>query len=296
MKRHVEKLAILFADVNGSTALYEKQGDQVARAIIARCMAIMIAAVNARHGRVIKTIGDGMMCTFPTAEAAFHAACEMQYAIENERPGGATPIHIHVGFHYGEALHEHNDIFGDAVNIASRIADLTRTREIMTTRATVEVLPPELRDKTRQMFRSGIRGKDEEVGMFRVLWEMEDTMITRIGNPSGRGVDTTKWSMTLRYQGKSYLLDEMNRRVTIGREDGCTIVMKGNYTSRQHAIIECSHGKFTLTDQSSNGTFVRFEAGHVVHLQSESIILHGSGSIVVGNDPAVDVLEFAICA
>ena len=287
------QLAILFADVNGSTALYERLGDQAARSIILRCMEIMFRVVNARQGRVIKTIGDEVMCTFPTAEAAFHASCEMQRAFESERPGGNVPLHMHIGFHYGEALQENNDIFGDAVNVAARIASMTRTREILTTRATFELLPDELRNQTREVIRAGLKGKDAEMGLFRIIWEFDDTL-TRVGNPSGRGVDTTRSSMVLRYQGNSYMLDETNRSATLGREEGCTILIRGGFASRQHARVEYRYGKFTLIDRSSNGTIVRFEDGHVVHLQSEEIILYGTGDIVIGTDADQEVIAFAI--
>ena len=82
MPQQIKKLAILFADISGSTALYAKHGDGAARQMVAACINIMAVSINAYLGRLIKTIGDEIMCTFPTAEAALHAACAMQAAVE----------------------------------------------------------------------------------------------------------------------------------------------------------------------------------------------------------------------
>ncbi|NOT82695.1 MAG: adenylate/guanylate cyclase domain-containing protein, partial [Gallionella sp.] len=75
MSRHVEKLAVLFADVCGSTALYEKLGDDQARKLIADCLQTITEKALAHQGKITKTIGDEVMAVFPSAEDAFLAAC-----------------------------------------------------------------------------------------------------------------------------------------------------------------------------------------------------------------------------
>ena len=69
--------AVLFADVSGSTPLYEKLGDEAALAAINRCLDILRRRCLEHGGAVIKTIGDELMCTFPDAEAALQSAAAM---------------------------------------------------------------------------------------------------------------------------------------------------------------------------------------------------------------------------
>src|SRR5438270_11002271 len=75
------ELAILFADVVGSTRLYDTMGDLRARDMVAICIDVMRGATEHRQGTVIKTMGDEVMATFPTADAALNAAAQMQQQI-----------------------------------------------------------------------------------------------------------------------------------------------------------------------------------------------------------------------
>lgn len=297
MARQTDNLAILFADISGSTALYDKLGDERASAIVARCIAVMAAEVAAHQGTLIKTIGDEIMCTFPAAEAALRAACRMQLAIEAARPSGTVPIYLHIGFHFGNVICDGGDVFGDAVNIAARVAGMTRAREIATTRATVEQLPPELKDKVRPIFRTGLKGKQEEVDVFRVLWELDDTLSTRIGLPLERRPHEGQPELQLQYRGHSYKLGDQQRSVVLGRGQDCEIVICSNLASRQHARLEYRFGKFVLIDHSVNGSYIRFKEGQVVHLAHEEAILHGSGTISLGqpfSEGPTELLEFLV--
>ena len=84
MGKDVE-VAILFADVVGSTQLYEQLGDVKARQMVGRCLDIMREATEANRGTVIKTMGDEVMSTFPTADDAMNAAKRMQERICDRR-------------------------------------------------------------------------------------------------------------------------------------------------------------------------------------------------------------------
>ena len=83
-------LAVLFADVSGSTRLYETVGDAVALATIGRCLALVRTACEGYRGRVIKTIGDEVMAVFPSADLAAEAAAEMQQRLSEMPPAGSA--------------------------------------------------------------------------------------------------------------------------------------------------------------------------------------------------------------
>jgi class 3 adenylate cyclase len=84
MSQQIEKLAVLFADICGSTALYDSVGDTQAHRLTSWCIATMLHEITPFQGVLIKTIGDEIMCTFPSAEAAFNAACAMQTAVRHK--------------------------------------------------------------------------------------------------------------------------------------------------------------------------------------------------------------------
>lgn len=298
-QQSLAKLAVLFADICGSTALYDRLGDDLARRLIARCIAMMVGEIPVHQGTLIKTIGDEIMCAFPSAEAALHAACAMQRTVENDRPIDGHQMHIRIGFHYGDVIIESGDIFGDTVNVAARVAAITRASQIMTTMAAVNALPPDLRDRTRKVMRAEFKGKQEQLDISIVIWEQDDMLSTRIGKPAFRKSPGNSNELVLRYRGQSLKVNKECRSVVVGRGEICNIIVQNNFASRQHARIELRFGKFVIVDQSTNGTYIRFKDGNVVHLAREEIILQGAGAISLGqpySENSSELVEFSVCS
>lgn len=179
--RQTNKTVVLFADICGSTALYEKLGNEAALNIITHTLNILTQQVAAHKGTVIKTIGDEIMCSFPSVAVATQAACAMHFAVEAQRPGGEEPIFVRIGFHYGEVIRKGSDLFGDTVNVAARVAAITRARQILTTEAVIEALPSGFSDKVRPIMRAAFRGKQDSFGVFQILWEPDNSLLARIG-------------------------------------------------------------------------------------------------------------------
>ena len=116
------EVAILFADVVGSTQLYDEFGDTKASETVALCLEAMKDATHQFNGTVIKTIGDEVMSTFPTVDEAMKAAITMQSRISSDnKQEGRIPDSIRVGCHFGPVVQEQNDIFGAAVHTANRM-------------------------------------------------------------------------------------------------------------------------------------------------------------------------------
>ena len=144
-------LAVLFADVSGSTRLYESLGDERALAAIGRCLALVRGACESHAGRVIKTIGDEAMSVFPTADDAAQAAADMQQLTTAEPPVESQRLALRVGFHFGPALETGGDVFGDSVNIAARLVGVAHGTQVITSAATVSALSPWLRTRVREV-------------------------------------------------------------------------------------------------------------------------------------------------
>jgi adenylate cyclase len=297
MAQRLEKLAVLFADICGSTALYEKLGDDLARRTISRCINTMTGKILVYQGKLVKTIGDEIMVTFPSAEAAFHAACAMHTAVENDQPLDDFPLHIRIGFNFGEVIHESDDVFGNTVNVAARVAAITRAGQIMATQSVYIDLPPDLKSRMRQILRAEFKGKQEYHEVYQVICEQEDTLSTRFGMPAYRKVPDSDEEMLLRYRDQTFRINNEHKSAVLGRDETCDLVVQSDLASRLHINIELRFGKFIIADQSTNGTYIRFSDGSVVHITREEISLKGNGSISLGqsfSEHPAEVVEFSI--
>src|SRR5690606_31823607 len=202
-----KQVAILFADVCGSTKLYETIGDVKARDTIARCINLMTDATERNRGTLIKTIGDEVMVTFNSVDDAAQAASEMQEKITDGLVVDGRDIQIRIGFHFGPALLDKGDVFGDAVNVAARMAGQAKAGQVLTTSVTVERLGPLWEDSVRQIDRATLKGKKDEIDLFELLWQRED--VTRMATVSWGSAPTVhKCKLVLEYQGRTIEVDE----------------------------------------------------------------------------------------
>ncbi len=282
MGRDVE-VAILFADVVGSTQLYEQLGDDKAREMVARCLEIMREATEEVSGSVIKTMGDEIMATFPTADDAMSAAKQMQETISADASLRHDEGHvaIRIGCHYGPVVQENRDIFGSAVHTANRMTSQAKAQQIITTEATVEQLSNDWSGMVRQIDVAMLRGKSDEIVLFEVLWQPDEatSMLPTVG--LGQPVSRTK-RVRLRFKGQEVTVGEGRSSATLGRAEENDLVVKGNLISRVHARIETTKDKFTLVDESTNGTFVQALSGEEIFVRRDSTLLIGEGVIGLG--------------
>jgi class 3 adenylate cyclase len=283
MGKDVE-VAILFADVVGSTQLYEQLGDVKAREMVGRCLEIMRDATESNRGQVIKTIGDEVMATFTTADDAMSAARRMQEAITaaSDLAHDHGHVAIRVGCHFGAVVQEHRDIFGSAVHTANRMTSQAKAKQIITTLATVDRLSPEWRSMARQIDVATVRGKAEEVVLFEIVWQPEEATSMLPTVPWSRDKSKVSRRLSLRSQGKEVTVGEGRKSVTLGRADDNDLVVKGHLISRVHARVESSRDRFTLVDESTNGTFVQTSDGDEIFVRRDSTVLTGEGVIGLG--------------
>src|SRR5260370_20450390 len=82
-------------------------------------------------GRVVQTIGDEVLCVFPSALAATQAATEMQSRVEMQEPVSGQRLQIHIGLQFGPVLEEGHDVFGDCVNVAARMVEVAKPSQII---------------------------------------------------------------------------------------------------------------------------------------------------------------------
>jgi len=291
MSRDKATLSILFADIAKSTHLYETLGNSLAQSIINRCLTVLAKVTERYSGTVIKTIGDEIMCTFPTADDAVKAAKEMNQSLEAlslpEKPG-FTPPNIYVGIQYGPVICEGGDVFGDAVNVAARMVALAKQRQIITTQETVDALSQDLKTAAHHIDTTVIKGKSGEASIYEIIWEQQDVTVML---DDAMGSPAFKCRIELRLRDVVIEVDDNRPSASLGRQLHNDIVVENNRVSRSHARVEYRRGKFLLIDQSTNGTFVTIQGKKAVQVKRDEFALIGSGIIGLGQEMTTDTPE-----
>jgi class 3 adenylate cyclase len=274
---------ILFADVSGSTRLFETKGDVEARRLIASVLDALSLVCVQYGGRVIKTIGDEIMCTLPGAMDGILAACDMQRKMSRDINFVREHLAVRIGFHHGNALEENDDVFGDAVNVAARMASLAKREQIVTTAATVNGLSGPRLPETRGLGRARVSGKLLPIEIVDVVWQEDTSGMTmvqsaiRMGDAAPAGA-----KLTLRHRGKLIELTENSEPFMMGREVSNNLVVEADWVSRTHAQIEYKRGHFIITDRSTNATYVCIGQDPELRLHRDEVHLRKAGSISMG--------------
>ncbi len=294
-------VGILFADIVGSTRMYEVLGDERALAVVNSCFAVMSDCVAAQGGQVVKTIGDELMASFETAPDALGAAMQIRRQIGTlpAVPGIATQVkaRVRVGLHYGPALFDRDDYFGDTVNLAARMAGLASPGQILTTGDLLDRLPVHLRGLASEFAEIEVKGRQVPVRIARVSDDATTSENTQVRFVASAPVaPLVEAALTLTFAGRTWAVPPGTRRIVCGREEGCDILLTGALASRQHATIELRRDKVILIDHSTNGTVLLVAGERPVRLMREEFSLIRAGTILFGKLDAVDAdtLAFTI--
>jgi class 3 adenylate cyclase len=272
-------MAVLFADISGSTRLYDTLGDTQAKMMVDECITLMRGIVARYGGRVIKTIGDEVMCVLPDADSGCLAATDMQLEVMALPAVSNVKRAIRAGFHAGPVIEENNDVFGDTVNLASRMAGLAKAMQIITTHATVQMLSPLLQESSRAIASLSVKGKVDDVEVCEIIWQGGDELTTMSASALS---PSRKMRLHLSYGAKELVLEQANAGIVLGRDATCEIAVADRMASRHHARIEHRRDKYFLIDQSTNGTFVTFKGEAEIALRREEVMLRGEGRIAFG--------------
>jgi len=271
----------MFVDISGSTQMYEKLGDEIAKQASDKCLAQISDIVVAQNGSVIKSIGDELMCRFDSADAAIAAAVACQVEVSTLTFTGLARISIRAAVHFGQVIEDESDIFGDAVNVAARMTGISRAGQILTTEDTVNALSGTLGGAIRQIDLAQVKGKEDKIAVYEVLWEQQDR-VTRISNDLLARIQESDMNLKLTHGRDTLEMNNQKKKSQIGRSEDCDFIVDTVLASRVHAIVELRRGKFFITDQGTNGTYVNTNSGQEVYLRREEFILHGKGKISLG--------------
>ena len=266
--------AVLFADLVGD-------------ARVAECSRALEQATAAAGGKLIKKMGEGLLATFPTPDAAAAAATQMHSAVVALAPSGDAAATLRIGFHAGPVIRRDGDVFGDTVNLAARLAQHAARGQILTSRETARLLSPALRNAARALYPVEVKGKSDKVELWEVLWQQSPDITDLADHPAGSAA-----RLRLKHRGSEIDLPEDG--LDIGRDATCAIVIDDEHVSRRHCSIRSRQGKFLVQDHSANGTYVTVEGEREITLHREDYVLRGHGWISLGQprDDAGEVLEY----
>jgi len=300
----ITERTVLFADLRGSTALFESLGNAEATSVVTHCVNAVGGSVQARNGTVIKTLGDGLMAVFDDPRDALDAAVDMHDALDaivtrgNERgaSSGLRALRLQVAMARGEVVEMAGDCYGDAVNVAARLLDHAGDNETLITVEVMQDLSLEMRARFRSLDRLVLRGRVEPVQVF----VMGGRRRAADGQPtqfSGVAQDFEPDGLRLSWTNLNRVFASQQMPVILGRSAQATFCVDDSRVSRSHARVDWHGGAFQLTDLSYNGTFVRFNDGEIVSLRRGTCTLHGSGAIGLGgppSDPGAAAVEFGV--
>jgi len=284
-----QSLTILFADVSGSTKLFETRGDVEARRLVS-AMLNALAEVTGRHGgHVIKTIGDEIMCTFPGPMQGLLGAIDMQKRIAQDVLFAQLSLAVRIGLHHGDTLVEDNAVFGDAVNTAARMASLAKREQIITTASTVRMLTNSGMLRTRSVGTARVAGKQLPIDIVDVTWQEDTSNVTMVQRAIRLDASPqTRIRLQLRYRGQALELDELSPPFTLGRDATSSLMVEAEWVSRYHALIEYKRGFFVLSDRSTNGTYIQFGDDDELRLHRDEVHLRRGGIISLGQTIALN--------
>jgi adenylate cyclase len=286
-----QPMCVLFADLAGSTSLFDKLGNTKATQLVTQCTDAMGMAVQRAGGQVIKVMGDGVLAVFNRPAQALVAAQAMRHI--EFRQG----LQVNVGIEHGQVVVRDQDVFGDAVNLAARLSDIAQSGEILLAGGAHAELDLAWQHQCRSLDNIALKGKAQPTPVWRLEPQTEmqtgPYMVTQLhGGKHDAQAAVAQMNLQLTPpEGEPTSLQSHSAQVLVlGRTAPANLQVNDARVSRSHASIQWQLDHFVISDQSSNGTWLRLDGSNTVHLlRRNSMPLVASGSIGLG----ADVDEFA---
>lgn len=295
---------VVFTDLIGSTGVFETLGNVKATQTVTQLTRWISDVCEAHGGRVVKTLGDGVLLVFADAHKAIDAVVALQRGHQKrimQLPAGER-MPIRVGVATGEVEIVDGDCFGDAVNVASRLNDLAGPHGIWVNSEEIDYVDRNDGVHFRYMGPINVRGRAEPCTVYQVEWKEDEpsefmTMLAdQMPLDSRLSADALGQQIELTYLDQKKNFKSFELPIHIGRVRHSDFMVNDPRVSRTHARIEWRHGRLMLVDVSSYGCWVRFEGGGELQLRREECVLHGRGEIALGSafsDPTVPIVKFA---
>ena len=231
-------------------------------------------------GQIYNRLDNGLQMAFDTAEAAFLGACEMQRRCAALHKIANNQLTLRIGIHQGIMLQRARDPEDNTIEIASLLAVLDDG--IVASGAVITALKPELRKLTH-----ALNDFPPEVSAHAIDWRSEIPSASYWEKsmwPSDKDNNQNKPYLLLQHNFNTLKLAQDRPFITVGRSPLNTLVLTGSHVSRNHCRIERSIDCITLTDTSSNGTFITQDKSEEIRIAKATIVLAEKGTIFFGRE------------
>lgn len=295
---------VVFADISGSTSLYETLGNERATEAVTQVTQWIGESIESHGGRVVKKLGDGVLAIFGDASTAVSAMSTLLRQHKDRLTRWPLPLRmdIRVGVATGEVVDVGGDCYGDAVNVASRLCERAGPAEIWATETAVLLAGAAPDVWYRKLGLMELRGKAESLMLYQVEWrenEEPDSLTMQAALVSSFApVDSILGQIHFSWHGVDLSFTSSDAPVHIGRATQAQLCINDPRVSRLHARIDWRNSGFVLTDMSSFGTWVRFDGSNSpVRLRRDDCILHGTGQMALGvsfSEPSAPVMTFHV--
>lgn len=299
LEKFRRRITVMFTDIRGSTAYFEKFGDVAGLIMVHKCNKTLRQVAEQHGSRVHKTIGDAIMASFEDCKQAVQAAIAMQekLATDNAAKPEDQKILVRIGLHYGTGIVKSNDVFGDVVNVASRVESVARPEQILIS----DSLADQLQNAGFNIVPVGQfqpRGKKDECGLFEVIWtgKLAPQPLVSPAVVSGGTADIEK--IKLQHLTATSEVDaeyRLGTRLTIGRSQGELTFAADLGLAPLQAAISAENGQIFLENLSREGRlFIRLKSVHI--LKDGDVIMMGKQVLEFQENPDAVALGAAIGA
>ncbi|MBF0607567.1 MAG: FHA domain-containing protein [Magnetococcales bacterium] len=280
--KYTKWVTIMFTDLEGSTVLTEEAGDLALRTVIKNQNDIIHPIINKFRGTYVKSIGDGTLSYFESARNAVEAAVDIQRAVarHNIREEDMLKIHLRIGLNTGNCIVEHNDVFGDVVNVAQRFEAMANTGEIYLSEETFNTLDETYKQLCSYIKTANIKGKKEAFKVYMAMWEH-----TAADNIVADKLDAVPVLRIERDGYPPFTIPIKEEELLIGRTSDCDISLTEQFVSRHHAHVFLLDGAYYVEDlQSQTGITLNDK------VITSSVLKHGD-VINIGPSIAITFLQ-----
>ncbi|MBF0345441.1 MAG: FHA domain-containing protein [Nitrospirae bacterium] len=249
--KYTKWVTIMFTDLEGSTVLTEEAGDLALRTVIKNQNDIIHPIMKTFKGVYVKSIGDGTLSYFESGNNAVGAAIEIQKTVAkyNRNEEDMLQIHLRIGLNTGNCIVEHNDVFGDVVNVAQRFEAMANTAEIYLSEETFNSLDERHKQLCRYVKTANIKGKKEAFKVYMAMWEDAPTDNIIVGN-----IDAVPILKVERAGYPPFTIPIKEEEILIGRTSECGVSLTESFVSRHHAHVFLLDGVYYIEDlQSQSG-------------------------------------------
>ncbi len=275
------EITVMFTDIRGSTAYFEKYGDIAGVMMVHQCTELIKRQLEKHKGTFIKTIGDAVMATFEDCKDAVEASIAMHQALRhrNAQKEEKDRIAIRIGLNQGSGIVRSADVFGDVVNVASRVESVAQPEQIIISKTVNQHVSPLSLFNIRYLGQFALKGKEGPSDLFEVIWDEEKEAASTVASHTvvtgGAGVAIPKFKLQLIKAGAtSKEWDLKSRQVTIGQGNADITFPDDPRMAPTHARLTADVAQLHVEDLSDRGMFVRLVATHL--LQNLDVVLMGA--------------------